>query len=193
MSAQVKAMLRRESRRRRNAIPERDARSAAICERVATLPAYRSARVLHSYLPIRSEVDTRPLLLTALARGTGVVVPVVRPDVNELTHSWVASLAAEDLEVGTFGTLQPRLLQPAEVGVWDLVIVPLLAFDRAGYRLGYGKGFYDRLLTSAPATTVGLAFAAQEAPRIPHEPHDMPLDLIVTEDEVIAAGAGREG
>jgi len=192
MSAQVKAMLRRESRRRRNAIPERDARSAAICERVATLSAYRTARVLHAYLPIRSEVDTRPLLLTALARGTGVVVPVVRPDVNELTHSWVASLAAEDLEVGTFGTLQPRLLQPTEVGVWDLVIVPLLAFDRAGYRLGYGKGFYDRLLTSAPATTVGLAFAAQEAPRIPHEPHDMPLDLIVTEDEVIAAGVGCE-
>ncbi|MFP4441370.1 MAG: 5-formyltetrahydrofolate cyclo-ligase [Chloroflexaceae bacterium] len=192
MSAQVKAMLRRESRRRRNAIPERAARSAAICERVATLPAYRSARVLHCYLPIRSEVDTRPLLLTSLARGTGVVVPVVRPDVNELAHSWVASLAAEDLEVGTFGTLQPRLLQPAEVGVWDLVIVPLLAFDRAGYRLGYGKGFYDRLLTSAPATTIGLAFAAQEAPRIPHEPHDMPLDLIVTEDEVIAAGAGGE-
>jgi len=185
-------MLRRESRRRRNAIPERAARSAAICERVATLPAYRSARVLHCYLPIRSEVDTRPLLLTALARGTGVVVPVVRPDVNELAHSWVASLAAEDLEVGTFGTLQPRLLQPAEVGVWDLVIVPLLAFDRAGYRLGYGKGFYDRLLTSAPATTIGLAFAAQEAPHIPHEPHDMPLDLIVTEDEVIAAGQMRE-
>lgn len=160
-------------------------KSTAICTRVTTLPSFVAARVLHCYLPIRSEVDTRPLLAAALARGIGVVVPVVRPDVADLAHSWVTSLTAEDLEVGSFGTLQPRILQPAEVGVWDLIIVPLLAFDRAGYRLGYGKGYYDRLLTGAPAHTIGVAFAIQEAPALPHEPHDIPLDWIVTENEVI--------
>lgn len=180
-----KHILRREFRRRRDMLEERDRLSQAICTRVLALPVYQNARVLHCYLPIRSEVDTHCLISDALARGIDVVVPVVRPDAVDLDHSRLASLAIEELETGVFGTRQPRMLQRVQPGSWDVVIVPLLAFDRAGYRLGYGKGYYDRLLSASPAHSIGLAFAVQEADSLPHEPHDTPLDWIVTEQEVL--------
>jgi 5-formyltetrahydrofolate cyclo-ligase len=180
-----KVVLRRSFRQRRDSLAERGQHSAAICRRVVELPLYQAARVLHCYLPMRSEVDTRPLLAHAFEQGKRVVVPVVRPGVNELSHSWLSSLAAEELEPGIFGTLQPRTLRPAAPGDWDLVLMPLLAFDRDGTRLGYGGGFYDRLLAAVPVPAVGLAFAAQEAECLPREPHDLSPRWIVTEREVI--------
>lgn len=192
-----KQVLRRHYRQVRDTLDRRAERSAAICARVAALPAYLEAHTLHCYLPIRSEVDTLPLLRDALAQGKRIVVPVVEQGKRTLTHTLLPSLAERELVVGVFGTLQPRTLCPVDDGMWDMVLVPLLAFDRAGYRLGYGKGFYDRLLALSSASTVssalsvlpvpsvGLAFAAQEAQSLPHEPHDRPLSQIVTEHEVI--------
>lgn len=157
-----------------------------MCERVAALPVYQAACVIHCYLPIRSEVDTTPLISHALAHGKRVVVPVVQPGTGDLAHTWLNSLAEDDMQPGIFGTLQPRTLCPVTSAEWDLVLVPLLAFDRGGYRLGYGKGFYDRLLTMSPVPSVGLAFAIQEATEgLPHEGHDIPLEMIVTEHERI--------
>jgi 5-formyltetrahydrofolate cyclo-ligase len=148
--------------------------------------AYQQAAVLHCYLAIRSEVDTRPLLKHALAAGKRIVVPIVERGNPELAHSWLGSIDELDLSGGVFGTCEPRHLDPAQPGMWDLTIVPLLAFDRAGYRLGYGKGYYDRMLAVAPTPTIGMAFAVQEIPIVPHDPHDVPLSWIVTEQEVIA-------
>src|SRR5581483_10377331 len=163
--------------------------SAAICARVIGMPAYAAARAIHCFLAMRSEVDTRPLIADALVRGKRVAVPVVVPKAPELGHAWLASLDTEDLVAGNFGTYNPRDMQPAAVGDWDLTIVPLLAFDRRGYRLGYGKGYYDRLLGSRRMPTIGVAFAAQEIAELPAEPFDVPLDCIVTEDEVISTSS----
>jgi 5-formyltetrahydrofolate cyclo-ligase len=184
-----KQLLRRMFRQRRDSLDSRATRSADICARVAALPRYQQSRVLHCYLPIGSEVDTSPLLAQAFAQHKRVVVPVVQRGSRDLAHSWLLSASPGDLETGVFQTLQPRVLRPALLGDWDMVIVPLLAFDRRGYRLGYGKGYYDRLLTAAPAATVGVAFAAQEAERLPNDAHDIPLNWIVTEHEVIAPDA----
>jgi 5-formyltetrahydrofolate cyclo-ligase len=187
-----KRALRKTYRARRDALPNREQRSAAICARITTLLIYQRAEVIHCFLPIRSEVDTLPLLTHAFAQHKRVVVPVVRPGTTELAHSWLRSLDTAEVEPGIFGTLQPRALHHADPGDWDVVIVPLLAFDRQGYRLGYGKGYYDRLLTAAPTPTVGAAFAAQEAPHVPHEPHDIPLTWVVTEEEAIATGSTEQ-
>lgn len=181
----TKRALRRACQRRRDALDRRAERSAAICARVATLPAYRSAAVVHCYLPIRSEVDTRCLLASALASKQRVVVPIVRPGERELSHAWLTSLAEEELEAGEFGVMQPRALAHAEVEECAVLVVPLLAFDRGGHRLGYGKGFYDRLLAISTAPAIGVAFAAQELAALPRAAHDLPLDWIVTEEEVI--------
>ncbi len=185
LSLPDKQTLRRELRQRRDALANRSERSAAICTLVSTLALFQAAQVVHCYLPIRSEVDTRPLITTALAQGKGVVVPVVGANSLTLEHCWLTSLQPHDLELGIFGTPYPRQQQPVEPGAWQLIIVPMLGFDRSGHRLGYGKGYYDRLLASSPTPSIGVAFATQELAELPHAPHDIPLDWIVTENEII--------
>src|SRR5215212_7357380 len=176
-----KAALRAAAMLRRDALDDRERRSAMICAKVVASPSYAAARAIHCYLPMRSEVDTRPLIADALARRKRVAVPIVVPKAAELAHAWLESLAAAALTPGAFGTFNPRDLRMAAPGDWDLAIVPLLAFDRRGYRLGYGKGYYDRLLAASPVTTIGVAFAAQEIDMLPAERHDIALDWIVTE------------
>jgi 5-formyltetrahydrofolate cyclo-ligase len=180
-----KSSLRAAAQLRRDALDDRERRSAAICALVVAAPSYAAARTIHCYLPMRSEVDTRPLIADALAHGKRVVVPIVVPKATDLAHAWLESLAADTLVPGTFGTFNPRDLRPAAPGDWDLVIVPLLAFDRHGHRLGYGKGYYDRLLAASLVTTIGVGFAAQEIDALPAEAHDIALDWVITEREVI--------
>ena len=172
---------------RRDALEDRERRSAAICALVVASPGYAAARAIHCYLPMRSEVDTRPLIADALAHGKRVAVPIVVPKAADLAHAWLETLAADALIPGAFGTFNPRELRPAAPGDWELAIVPLLAFDRRGYRLGYGKGYYDRLLADGSVTTIGVGFAEQEIDMLPDEPHDIALGWIVTEREVIGS------
>src|SRR5215218_6688898 len=178
-----KSSLRSIAMSHRDALDDRERRSAQISALVVASPCYAAARAIHCYLPMRSEVDTRPLIADALAHGKRVAVPIVVRKAAELAHAWLDSLAADTLTPGAFGTFNPRDLRPAAPGDWELVIVPLLAFDRRGYRLGYGKGYYDRLLAGSPVTSIGVAFAAQEIDMLPAEAHDIALDWIVTECE----------
>lgn len=179
-----KRRLRREAAARRDALEGRAERSVMIMRMLAGLPAYRSAAAIHCFLPIRSEVDTEPLVAAALAEGKAVAVPVI-DERGVMVHSWLSDLAGPSLVRGPLGTLYPRVIRPAYPGQWELTIVPLLAFDRSGYRLGYGKGHYDRLLAGGAGLAVGVAFACQELDALPREPHDTALDLIITEAEVI--------
>ncbi len=144
------------------------------------LAPHRDA-VLAGYMPMRSEIDPLP----AMAAHQGpVAVPVIAGKDQPLTfRAWSAGAR---MVPGAFGALIP------ETGDWltpSVLIVPLLAFDRHGFRLGYGGGFYDRTLEQLRAkglvTAIGFAYGAQELPSIPVESTDQPLDLIVTEAGVI--------
>ncbi len=180
-----KQILRRELRSRRAALTERPVRSAAIMAHVAHLDAFHRTRAIHSYMPIGSEVDSRLLIRTALAEGKTVAIPII--DTNgTLRHSWITGIEPEAFKAGPFGTLIPLHERPAWPTEWQLTIVPLLAFDRAGYRLGYGKGYYDRLLATTSSYAIGVAFAIQEVPQLPRAPHDRRLDLLVTENGPIS-------
>ena len=132
---------------------------------------------LAGYLPIRTEIDPRPAM--AAHRGT-VGVPVIAGAGQPLTfRAWTPEAP---LIPGPFGAFVPET--GAEITP-RVLIVPLVAFDRRGYRLGYGGGFYDRTLerlrAAGPVTAIGFAFATQELDAVPVEPSDQPLDLIVTE------------
>lgn len=122
----------------------------------------------------------------ALTQGKAVAVPVVEPG-RRLSHCWITGIDPADFTEGVLGTLTPRHIRPATPGDWDLMIVPMLGFDRAGYRIGYGMGYYDRLLAAARGIALGVAFGAQEVADLPREPHDLALDLIATEDELIVS------
>lgn len=181
---EAKAALRTLARARRAALDDRAQRSAAITARVVALDAFQQARVVHTYLSIGAEVATYPLAAAILAAGKGLIVPVVTRD-KRVIHSWLDQLDPDAFDPGPLGTVIPKQLRPAQPTDWQLILVPLLAFDRRGYRLGYGKGHYDGILQAPHSLAVGLAFACQACERVPTEPHDQPLDLIITESEVM--------
>lgn len=193
--AAEKAALRAAVLERRRALDAETHRelSAAIARRVADDHRYRDARVLHTYIDARDkEVATRDLVRAALREGRRVVCPRALPG-GRLEHYEIGSL--EDLEPGRFGLLEPppdaaRAVDPGAVG---LVLVPGIAFDREGFRIGFGGGYYDRFLAVIEAPSIGLAFALQLVDRVPREAHDVPVDAIVTEREVIDCRAERAG
>jgi 5-formyltetrahydrofolate cyclo-ligase len=138
--------------------------------------------VVAGYWRIRDELDCQPILVRLMDNGQTLVLPVVVADEQPLDlRVWQAD--APLYEAG-FGTLAPSDLAPRAEP--DLVLMPLLGFDQAGTRLGYGGGYYDRTLAALirKPLLVGLAFAIQEVPLIPREAHDLPLDAIVTEEGV---------
>lgn len=180
----AKAALRKLARARRAALDNRAQRSATITARVLALDAFQQAQVVHTYLSIGTEVATYPLAAAILAAGKGLIVPVVSAD-GRVIHSWLDQLDPAAFEPGPLGTALPRQIRPADPAAWHLTIVPLLAFDRQGARLGYGKGYYDAILSAPHGLAVGLAFACQAFDLVPTEPHDQPLDLIITEAEVV--------
>ncbi|WP_425037857.1 5-formyltetrahydrofolate cyclo-ligase [Primorskyibacter sp. S187A] len=141
---------------------------------------------LAGYMPIRTEIDPLPAMEEAAAHGP-VAVPVIEAAGRPLQFArWEPGM---EMVKGMFGAAIPARLDWV---VPEIVIVPLVAFDRHGGRLGYGGGFYDRTLEGlrarGPVLAVGFAYAAQEADNLPLEPTDQPLDLIVTEAGVFEQG-----
>ena len=148
--------------------------------------------ILSAFWAIGDELDLRPLLHAAHALGCVCALPVVIAPRSPLTfRHWEPGV---ELVVSAFGIAEPGPERPAVTP--DISAVPLLAFDREGYRLGYGGGFYDRTISlmrrvprARPYIAAGVGFAGQEVTHVPREPHDARLDWIVTEVEVIRAGA----
>lgn len=136
--------------------------------------------VVSGFWPIGQEIDIRPLLHLLHARGHPIVLPVTPRRGNPLSFRlW---RPGDVLEQERFGTFRPI----GEERAPDFLLVPLLAFDRRGYRLGYGAGFYDRTLAGlSNRFALGVAYAMQEVPAVPAGPHDMRLDAVATENGVI--------
>lgn len=180
-----------------NDIPKNDLRARALAARSAggdqaaltahltTALAPHRGKTLSGYWPMRGEPDPLP----AMAAHDGpLCLPVVPGKAVPLVfRRW----QGEPLVPGPFGTSHPAVSQP-QVSP-QVLIVPLAGFDRTGHRIGYGGGYYDRTLQmlreNGPVTAIGLAFAVQELPPIPAGPFDQPLDLIVTDRELIHPGA----
>lgn len=183
--SQAKAALRAEAAARRDAAHSAAAGDGLVAHGLEALAALKP-RVVSGFLAIRSEIDVRPLMRALSARtGAELAMPVVVARGQPLTfRRWHDGMA---LVGGAFGTLHPPETEPDLVP--DLVLVPLLAFDRRRHRLGYGAGFYDRTLAGlrarGPVTSVGIAYAAQEVEQVPVGAHDERLDLILTEVSLI--------
>ncbi len=134
------------------------------------------------FWPMSAEIDIRPLLIALHHRGHEILLPVTPPLGNPLTfRRWTPGAA---MVRETFGTFCPAA--DAAEGVPRTLFVPLVAFDRAGRRLGYGGGYYDRTLARLPgAVAIGCAFAAQELDEVPADPYDVRLSAVATERGVI--------
>jgi 5-formyltetrahydrofolate cyclo-ligase len=162
---------------------ERAARSGKIVDRVLALPEGRAARTGMAYWSFGSEVETAGLIDRWSAAGIRVVLPRIAGDALEA----VAFRPGDDVRETGFGAMEPSgadFVAPQEI---DLVVVPGVAFDRSGHRVGYGGGFYDRFLprTRPGALAVAVAFALQVVDAVPNGGGDHGVQVIVTEDEVI--------
>jgi 5-formyltetrahydrofolate cyclo-ligase len=177
-----KARHRAEALARRDALSpdERLRASTAIAARIAVLATTFPHGPVAGYWPIRSEADPLPAMEILRAFGHPIALPVVTPD-RLIFRLWAP---ADTLARGSFGLSEP--MEAAPLVEPTTLLVPLAAFDRRGHRIGYGRGHYDRTFAMlGPVRTIGIAFSVQEIDIIPDEPHDHPLDFVVTEREVV--------
>ncbi len=144
--------------------------------------ALASGTVVAGYFPVRDEADPCALMSVLSERGHPLALPCVTPGEPLAFRAW---------RMGDPMHANPRAFDIAEplaaapLVVPGAVLVPMLAFDRHGHRLGYGGGYYDRTLAGLPAArAIGIAYAGQEVPSLPREPHDHPLDAVITENGV---------
>jgi 5-formyltetrahydrofolate cyclo-ligase len=190
----LKTALREEAHTRRNAQPNKDEISRGIVARFLALPEYAAAKAVMFYVDVRSEVRTRNDLELALSTGKKIVVPYCVDGELELFHLE----KMDELQIGMYKILEPRedlrsvASKNVPVAELDLIMVPGVAFDRRGARMGHGKGYYDKLLEHARPDTklVALAFECQLFPEIPVQEHDIFMDYLITEDAVYT-GRGR--
>jgi 5-formyltetrahydrofolate cyclo-ligase len=181
-----KAALRATAQSRRDALPADERKAAAETIAAQKFPlAISPGSIITGFMPLKSEINPLPLMQKMSEAGARLALPAIAGLGKSLImRAWEFGAP---LDRGQWGIREPKPDAP-EVEP-DILLVPLLAFDRAGYRLGYGAGYYDmtihRLRALKPVTAVGIAFAAQEVPQIPTTPRDERLDLVLTEREVI--------
>jgi 5-formyltetrahydrofolate cyclo-ligase len=183
-----KKQIREAAHAARNALPNKDELSQTICEKFVALPEYQRAKTVMYYVDVRSEVRTRNYLATALTHGKRIVVPYC---VDGLLELFLLE-NMDELALGAYKILEPRAdlrplpakrVQPEEL---DLIMVPGVAFDRRGARMGHGFGYYDKLLEHArpDCPLVALAFECQFFAEIPTQAHDVFMDKIISEAAV---------
>ncbi|MHA1157473.1 MAG: 5-formyltetrahydrofolate cyclo-ligase [Alphaproteobacteria bacterium] len=186
-----KRRLRSAAKERRNAlsVPFRKTASAAVCRNVISVLSSRMPTCLSAFIAIQSEVDPAAILDWAHTQAVATALPVTSDAVEMVFRR---HRPGDALTTGAFGTRTPE--ETAPLVKPDTLVVPLLAFDRMGCRLGYGAGYYyraiDRLARDGRRPfLLGVAFSVQEVQHVPSEPHDALMDAVATEQGVVYCGA----
>ena len=182
----MKEKLRKEvkEKRRKHSKEENRKKSKEIKEKLFNLKEFKEAETILFYISYDGEVFTHDMILESFYKKN-IIIPISNPHNYSLTLSHLKSW--EELGIGSYGILEPRIEKIRKTNVEDLelIIVPGIAFDKNGNRLGHGKGYYDRILGKTNATKIGLAFEFQIVGKIPTNENDKPVDIIITEERVI--------
>jgi len=184
---EYKRAIREKYKRIRAAVTDeqRGAKNSAIAKRLLGLDQYKSCRTLLIYVSIGTETDTRAIITSALADGKTVAVPKSFPEDRSMRFYSISSL--DELSPGVYGVPEPDDSPQRLVSEFNgcLCVVPALAYDLQGYRMGYGKGYYDRFLKDLPGCRVGLAFEECVCRYLPRGRFDTAVELIVTDRRLI--------
>ncbi len=177
-----KAALRKNllERRDETSADLRDISSRKIHQNLKQIDAYDTSQNIACYFPIGSEVNTQEVMLDILEKGKNLLLPRITK--NDIVFHTVTNL--EKLEKGDFDIMEPRDDYKKAEKI-DSILVPTIAISKSGIRLGYGKGYYDRFLSTTKAVKISLTYSKQIIKSIPNDTHDIKMDWIVTEDEVI--------
>ncbi|HHH75714.1 MAG TPA: 5-formyltetrahydrofolate cyclo-ligase [Phycisphaerae bacterium] len=184
----VKQALRRQMKEMLAAMPAiiMSEKSRVSAGKIISLEVFQADNPILLYMPLPGEPDTKQIALEAWKNGRTVAMPKIVSSSDGLMNA-VKCSSLDDVEIGPFGILAPAsndVIAPEEIG---FVVVPALAYDRRGGRLGRGGGFYDRFLArmDARAAKCGLAFSEQIVDELPTDEHDETVDLIVTDEEIL--------
>lgn len=183
-----KARLRDEAKAIRAAIPlaDRTKKSTAIFSNLIGLPAFKEANGVFTFVSFRDEVQTKAIIEYLWEQDKRVYIPYIQEKGNEMRASELKSYT--ELTAGYFGVLEQRedAVRITATDNIDLVITPGLLFDVAGYRVGYGGGYFDRFFSTfnTPVTKIGICFSEQIRPSVPRDSFDIPVDWIVTDKDV---------
>lgn len=182
--SEEKRKLRRKMMDMREALSPEGVRreSLAVCERLIRHPAFKEGKTILFYYPHRKELDVRPAMEEAWLAGKRVVLPKSDPASKSLSFFRIER--GEALVSGSYGIPEPSGKEAARIlpDAIDLVVVPGVAFDERGYRLGYGGGYYDRFFSRHPGPfhRIGVAYSFQVVPTVYPEEHDQRLDGLIT-------------
>jgi len=184
----MKEDLRRRIMKKRNAVSTSELmeKSAKIKHRIFEMDLFRNAQTILFYVSYDNEVFTHDMIKESMSMGKTVVVPKSVTKDNTLILSKLTNW--NDLKVGAYNILEPKQDTIKEIPAEsiDLILVPGVVFDIHGNRIGHGKGYYDRLLNDTQKVShIGLAFETQIVDAVPVEGHDLPVDIIVTEERII--------
>ena len=175
-----KQRLRQKFLAERAALPLREVsqKSNEIMKRLLSLPVVKNASSIALYMAIKKEVQTISAIEHFYKKKT-ILLPVTKDKI------YLAPFTSfEDLRLGSFNILEPISTDFSRADS-DVIVVPGVVFDKRKYRIGYGKGFYDKLLKTSNSITIGVCFDFQVIPKIPHMEHDQPMDYIITEKRII--------
>ncbi|MTI88758.1 MAG: 5-formyltetrahydrofolate cyclo-ligase [Balneolaceae bacterium] len=184
---QQKEELRREILASRDTIPEEvwKRKSDQLVSQLMETDLFLKAQKIHCYVSMnqRREVNTHSFIKKLLAADKEVYVPVTNFEDGTLSHVRLHSF--DDLSPNIWGVLEPTDAEKVHIDVFDLIIVPMVAADKQGNRLGYGKGFYDRFLSHTEGIKVGLVFERFVQKEIPTEDFDVKLDVLITNKGIL--------
>lgn len=182
-----KGLIRKQFLEKREtlAFSERMKKDERIRQRFLTLKEFQTARKVFFYASYRAEVDTFGLISSALNDTKRVALPKVFPEAREIRFFWIKDI--DEVSPGYWGIPEPMTDEEAFADEAELIVVPAIAYDRRGYRIGYGGGYYDRFLKKTPGhiTTVGLAYDEQLIERIPTDEWDVPVKIVITDERTL--------
>ncbi len=183
----MKQITRLKNLAKRNSLSKKEIeeKSNAIQKLVEELPEFKKAKCIILYYGVNNEVETNKLIEKAIALEKRVALPATNFEKRAMVPREINSL--EELKETTQGLFEPKTQKPVESKEIDLIIIPGVAFDKAGSRIGRGMGFYDSLLrkTSTKTPLVGLCFEENLEESIPTESHDVKMDIVITDKETI--------
>ncbi len=178
--------LREEMRRLRRAMTAKEVneKSGKIQHLLFGFDKYINAKTVMVYISAFKEPSTIEIIRDALNRGKRVIAPISDTETETITLSYLDDI--NDLKKSAYGIFEPSVIKPADAAAIDFILVPGLAFDKRGNRMGFGKGYYDKLLCHTAAEKTALCYGFQLLDEIPSDEHDVPMNTIITEENLYA-------
>ena len=191
---QIKNELRSKARAIRKNISSKDKFDVEIKNRLLNLAEYKSAKTVLIYVSLDNEIKTDEIILNALDNGKNVAVPFCEDSFGNMNFYLINSL--DDLKIGSFNVREPNknICRKLENFSNSIIIVPGMLFDKRGYRLGYGKGYYDRFLSAYNQTKIGLSYDETLVDELFTDEFDKNVDIIITQSRIISCkNGGKNG